>query len=295
VDLFDFLIQQYAPGQLNLSANAEEQLAVAVRRLNAYAKRPVDTRDLSKELLTGWLKSLAQAGQAAATINGKRSAILTLWRAAHRSKKARKPPAGVEVPTKRAPRRLPNSWTVEQMERIVEECRALRGKFRLSGMPKGPFMTSLVLFEYETGTRFSASLAVKPSDVNIETGLVYLRTESAKTGLEQVHWLSPQCLQAIQAIWDPNRSFVWPWGPNRHGLWATLKAVLQSAGLPQDRRSMFHRFRRTTATILTARAGISIASAALGHTSEEMTRRVYVDPTNLGTPRPIDVLPRLGG
>jgi integrase len=67
---------------------------------------------------------------------------------------------------------------------------------------------------------------------------------------------------------------------------------LKASHLPFDRRCLFHRFRRTTATMMAGKVGMSAAAAALGHTSEAMTKR-YVDPSNLLATRPIDVLPRL--
>lgn len=292
--LLEFLKHIYAPSNLNLSEESEEQLAIAVRRLNAHAGHPVTLDELTKELLAEWLKSLTKSS-ATATVNGKRSSIMTLWRAAHRLGKAARPPESWEIPSMRARRRMPNSWTVEEMERILSVCRGIRGRFRLSGIPKADFLASLIVFQYETGTRLSASLAVEAKDLNLETGLVMLRYDTAKTGLEQAHWLSDQAIELIATHWDGKRRMVWPFGPNRNGLWTSLKSVLKAAGLPFDRRSMFHRIRRTTATILTARAGLSMASAALGHTSEAMTRGSYVDPTKLGIPKPIDVLPRLNG
>jgi integrase len=292
-DLLWYLRAHYAPKRLNLSPDAEEQLAVAVRRLSAYAGHPVVPRELSKDLLIRWLKSLADAGQAAATINGKRAAILSLWEAAHEDGTAPPMPKRKEIPIKRKPRRLPNSWTVPQMQAIINSCRSVDGIFRFSGILRADFLESLVLFEYETGSRLAAALRVQPQDLNFVTKTVYLRWESAKTGIEQVHWLSDGTLEAIKKIWDPNRSYIWPWGSNRNCLWDALKRVLRHAGLRSDRRSMFHRFRRTTATLLTGKLGLSAASAALGHTSEETTRRSYVDPTNLPGARLVDHLPPL--
>ncbi len=290
--LLQFLTDEFAPEQLNLGELAEEQLVIAVRRLNAHLGRQVLPGELSKSMILTWLKSLANKGQAPATINGKRAAILQIWQAAHSAKKAPEPPRKYEIPLKRSPRRLPNSWTVAQMSSILDGCSRLRGTFKLSGITKADFLTSLVLFDYDTGTRLTASLQVRTEDLNLDTGTVYLRWEAAKTGIEQVHWLSEETLTAIRKHWDPQREFVWPFGPNKHSLWDALREVLKGAGLPSDRRSMFHRFRRTTATILTGRAGIAAASAALGHTSEAMTRK-YVDPTNLPTSKAIDILPRL--
>jgi len=294
VTLMDYLTQHYAPVRLNLGEDSEEQIAVAIRRLNAHVGRTVNCDELTKAMVCSWLKALTKK-QAAATVNGKRASILCLWEAAHAEGHAPPPPDRKEVPRVRDQRRLPNSWTVEQMRLIVTNCRKLTGRFRRVGIAKADFVSSLVLFEYDTGTRLTANLEVRTSDINMETGLVYLRSESAKTGLEQFHYLSTETLAAIATHWDSSREFVWPWpSRNRHGLWDALRTVLKASGLPHDRRSMYHRFRRTTATILTSKVGIAAASAALGHTSEAMTRK-YVDPTNLSTIRPADVLPRLNG
>jgi integrase len=290
--LLEFVTNSYVPSRLNLSDDAAEQVVVTVRRLNAFAKRQIEPSELSVELFLAWMKSLSANGQAAATINSKRSHLICIWRAAHAEGLAPKPPKKSKLPRKREPRRLPNSWTIAQMETIVGNCRSVKGRFRFSGILKADFLASMVYFQYDTATRLAANLAVRCSDINLETGLVYLRWESAKTGIEQVHWLSPETLDAISSIWDPSREYVWPWGPNRNGLWSTLRAVLKASHLPFDRRCLFHRFRRTTATMMAGKVGMSAAAAALGHTSEAMTKR-YVDPSNLLATRPIDVLPRL--
>lgn len=62
-----------------------------------------------------------------------------------------------------------------------------------------------------------------------------------------------------------------------HGTWYYhLRAILGLAGLPTDRRSMFHRIRRTHATHLYVRGGDPTQS--LGHASDAMTRAYYLDP-----------------
>jgi len=68
------------------------------------------------------------------------------------------------------------------------------------------------------------------------------------------------------------------------------KLLLETAGLPTDRKSKTHRMRKSVASHMAARG--HDACAALGHSSPEVTK-CYLDPSIVGTVRPADVLPSL--
>ena len=68
--------------------------------------------------------------------------------------------------------------------------------------------------------------------------------------------------------------------------------VLSAAGLPTDRKSKFHRMRRSVASHLHA-AGHN-ATDALGHSSADVTRKSYFDPNIIGAVRPSALLFRPG-
>jgi hypothetical protein len=67
--------------------------------------------------------------------------------------------------------------------------------------------------------------------------------------------------------------------------------ICKRAGLPQNRRSKFHRIRKTTASFYQAAGGS--AQSLLDHSSPAVTRR-YLDP-RIVAPKPAhELLPKVG-
>jgi len=66
-------------------------------------------------------------------------------------------------------------------------------------------------------------------------------------------------------------------------------AVLESAGIDPSTFST-HIFRRSTATLVEAVAGISLASRLLGHANEQITRASYVVSAELVDPVTVDII-----
>jgi integrase len=65
-------------------------------------------------------------------------------------------------------------------------------------------------------------------------------------------------------------------------VWAWLTSILIAAGLPHGPKDKFHKIRKTTASHIAKAAGASMASAVLGHSDVEVTKR-YIDPTIAGS------------
>lgn len=292
MQLMSFAEDAYIPTRINLSDSAAEQLLIAVRLLDRWAGAPVDTKDLKPELLNKWLREMSSFGRSAATINGKRGAVLTLWRAAHRKGLADHAPDFESCPKKRATKKVPRAWDVEEMGKILAVCSSLPGRCRNNGIQRSDFWKSQVLFQYDTGSRLGASLAVRTSDVDLTNCRVLLRAEESKTGLEQMVSISSQTAESIDRHMDVSREYVWPWSQNHRALWTYLKKILKEAGLPTDRWSMFHRFRRTNATHTAINGSLDMAQQGLGHTSQKMTLGSYIDPTLFRQKQSVDVLPR---
>jgi integrase len=256
---------------------------------------PVWLRTLNVELVLRWLKSLDSAPT---TVNSHRGTILTLWRraAATRDKTtgkrlAPRAPTILDLPKRRIPKNNPVSWTPEELQRLLEACEQLTGYLQhWPSIKRSEYWFSLVLFLYESGARIGAAAAVRPADVDLDYALVSLRSADAKTLLEQPIRISSHCVKAIQAILDPERPTVWPTGAYRHDLYKTLKSLLKQAKLPTDRKSKFHRIRRTTATQAALHGSMELAQRQLGHTSVSMTLK-YIDARIIRPAQAIDVLP----
>jgi integrase len=293
VTLRSFITDMYVPSRLDLSEKSAEQLTIAVTLLDRWAKREILTTDLTPQLILGFLKHLSSIGRSASTVNGKRQSLITLWRSAHKKGLAQSPPDADDLPKKRSTKKIPVAWSIEELNLILETCRSLVGNNKNSGIRRRYFWSSLVLFMYETGTRLNATLAIKSSDINLDSKAVILRTESAKTGLEQWHKLSDQCTEAIACHYNADREMVWPWSQHRQCLYASFKSILTKAGLPKDRYRQFHCIRRTTATWAAIHGGVDLARHTLGHTSQTMTVNNYIDPRFFRRQSAADVLPAL--
>lgn len=282
--------EDYIRSRLDLEAGSAHQLRVACRLIDSWASRRVAVEELSVELVSEFLAHLTKLGRAAATVNGKRSTIITLWRAASLKKIVRPPEDWEAIPRRKNLRRLPTAWSTEQMRLIVEQCRLLKGK--VHGMPRADWWTAFVLMLYDSGARLDAALQTTWEDLDLQRGFLRLAAEEAKTGIEQLVKLSGQTIEAIQQL-PRITEHVWPHGRWHHALFRTLRQVVERAGLTCTRRDLFHKLRRTNATWTAVQIGLESASHQLGHTNTRMTKERYVDPRFLQVVRSADVLPRL--
>lgn len=295
-------VETYVTNQTALKPRSAEQLRCSVKAFERYLERPARLIDLNEENLLRFI-SWRRQRTAQETTKRNRANILTLWRFASRKKLIPSPPVeGIQ--TVKVPKRNPIAWTLDEITKILAACDSLKGrifaesdqkrrkwiKAEYTGPLRSQWWAALILFIYDTGTRIGATLEIEPTDIDLDRGLVTLRSDAAKTGLEQVLRLSPQAVAAIRKIYDPKAKRVFYWGLSSPPQW-TLREILETAGLSSDRRSKFHRIRRTTATLAAAAGRRDLAQTTLGHATPTMTN-IYIDKRALPIESAADVLPR---
>jgi integrase len=287
--LADFC-EVYAQNRLGISDGYVEQLRTAIRTLDRWAGRPVDTANLSAGLLTSFLVAYARQ-VSPATVNSKRCSLLTLWEAAASSGLCQ----AVErrsVPKAAEHKRIPEAWTVDQIERLVSECRGLRGY--LGGIPRRRWWPSLVLAVWDTGARISALLSSRIVDLDLADRRLLIRAEAQKSRADQLFWLSDSTVASIAGHYSTARELVWPWPCCRRTLWESFRRIVEAAGLTSSRRGMdlFHKLRRSNLSY-TAMVDPELARQQPGHTSVQTTQRHYIDPRIARQRSAVDVLPKL--
>lgn len=292
--LMDFFETTYTTYHPDLGDAAAVQIQVAIRVLESSLGRPPTTDDLTDEVLTRWMAWMKAQGRAPATINGKRCMFLSLWREASRRRHCCGPDPTTVPPPMKPLQRIPSAWSLDQLSALLKVTQALPGEIAATRIPRRLWWTSLISALYDTGARLSAMLSVRPADFDPQTFRLTLRAESAKTGLEQSLMLSNETAAMIARLMAFEQPTLWPRYVCKRTLYEHYDEILRRAGLPNDRRSKFHRIRRTTATQLTKHAGMHVAQRVLGHTSEAMTRR-YVDTRQVESTPPVCLLPRPGG
>lgn len=265
------LIELYALHHPNLRSGSRDQLRYTVNR---FGDRSVI--ELNELTLLRWI-SVRRSQVAVATVARDQGNLLTLWRFAAKRGLLPPPPEmeRIEVPVK-----IPQAWTLDEVGRLLDVVREQTGWLERKRGPRSmwpirlsDWWASLLSFVYDTGSRISAALSVRPHDLNLQTRRCILRAETSKTGLEQCVGFSEETGRWIGRHLDERRAFVWPWPWARRKLWLDLRALVCQAGIPL---AGFHQMRRTTATQLVIAAGWEQARVALGHSSERMTKR-YVD------------------
>lgn len=278
--LRNYLEHVYYRDQLDLKPNSAYQLKVAVSMMDRWHGKPVLLSELSPELIADWLRSLRDSNRSPRTINGRRGAIITIWR--HAAKKRLAPRFDVDdVPRLKMPRRLPTAWSVEELRRLLPEIRR-------------PWLRTFVTVLYETGCRLNSGVLLSWADWNPSSRLMRLPVETAKTGIEQRVKVSIKTADALDLmrplIWTATER-IFPCGPDNRPMWRELKRALKAAGLPHTRRDLFQKLRRTNATLTAVASSIEVAQRQLGHTSARQTIAAYIDPTFLPQIHAADVLP----
>lgn len=79
-----------------------------------------------------------------------------------------------------------------------------------------------------------------------------------------------------------------PWPYSWTYLYRLYDKLLSGAALPHDRFRKFHAVRKSAGSWIKAAGGD--ATAALGHSSEKITRKYYLDPTIGPNQQPCDIL-----
>lgn len=181
----------------------------------------------------------------------------------------------VEIRMPKSPERCPKAWSRRELRTLFNE--AERTNRNIWGIPGRVFWPGLLGLCYDTGERIGAVLQIEWADIQERT--VYYKAEYRKGGARDAVGAISRYTQKRLNLLRPHavkRPFV-------HGspstLWKAYKVLLEDAGLPSARDSKFHRLRRTHATEL-YKAGRD-ASASLGHSSDAITRKSYIDWTKV--------------
>lgn len=156
----------------------------------------------------------------------------------------------------------------------------------------GDWWRALLLVCWDTGERIGAVWSVTWPDVDLTSGWVRVPAESRKGGrCDRLYRLAPDTVAALRPLRANGTGAVFATHFGRQALWIRLRRILRRAGLPSDRRSMFHRIRRSVASYVAAAGGN--AQDVLGHSSPAVTR-CYLDPRIVEPAQAVDWLWRPG-
>lgn len=276
IDLLTFVETTYRQQHLGIKQASIGQYATTVNLLNRFAGRRVTTRELSEELVVEFLNWLFANGRTSPTVNAKRRNLSAIWKFAWEKNLAPEP---AKLPRMKEPKRLPKAWKLEQMEALITAC--YEAPLRRGW--EGIHWVALVMVIYDTGLRISAVLKLRTLQLDLDGGVLRVDWDQQKDDEEMEFRLHPQTIACLKdaLLGTGPRGRIFPWPFTQRQIWSQFRQILDRAGLPSDRRSLFHRLRRTSASWLeSVRPGA--AQEHLGHGDRATTTR-YIDREIAGT------------
>ncbi len=286
ISLREFFDEYYRPRRLlDGSIHTVHRYENAFRHFHRFLGREPMVSDLDETTMTALIKHHSQ-GRAAHTVVTLRNKLMALANYAHKKGLLAEVP---DVPRIRVPQRLPVAFTVNEISRLVEAARQVSGERCL--IPAGKFWSALFLVAYDTGARAGAIWSLEWTDYRPDTLALLFRAEKQKQRCDQLLRVSQQtadALGAIQGIYS--QRMIFPWDRAECQKSYHIKTILATAGLPHGRHDQLQRIRKTTASIMHALG--ADATAQLGHSTDTVTRKYYLDTVN--AQQACDVLPRPG-
>jgi len=262
------------------------QYRFALNNLGEFVGHEPTIEDLTDDNVAGMMGLLLRQKLSPKTINERRGRINALWTWLAKRGAVKTFPTTQAMPE---PERAPLAWTRDEIGRILRECDVEGG--RIAGVPARLWWVSLHNVCWDSGERIGALLEARWE--HLRQDYLTLPAEIRKGGrCDRVYHLHADTLATLERIRQPERALIWPWDRSPNILWARYKSILKRAGLPHDRKSMFHRMRKSVASHYAAAGGN--ATALLGH-SDARTTRAYLDPTICPAPQAIDHLFRPDG
>lgn len=273
-----FLDTVYVPLRLRgRSPESVRLLRHAIRQFSKWLGRPAVMDDLDDLVVSRWLTAMAEK-KSPNSVARERSGILALWNLAQgRGLVKLRPTVAPEL----VPHNVPRAFTSEELARLAESARHAAGW--VGPVPASVFFPALIAVGLETGERINALLSTPRYCWNRPCLTVPASVRKGRAQ-ERVYELSPEACDLVDHVVMHTGPTVFWWIASGTALRKRWKVITRRAGLGDKRDVQFHALRRSTASHLAA-AGMD-ATAFLGHSSDRITRRSYLDPRVVDASRP---------
>jgi integrase len=273
-----FLETVYVPLRLRgRSPESVRLLRHAITQFSRFLGRPALLDDLDDLVVSQWLTKMAEK-KSPNSVARERSGILALWNLAQgRGLVKLRPTVAPEL----VPQSTPRAFTADELARLAQAAKWSSGW--VGPIPAATFFQALIAVGLETGERINAILST-PRHCWQRPTLVVPASVRKGRRQERVYELSPEACDLVDAVSRHEGPTVFWWVASDTALRKRWKTITRRAGLGEGRDVQFHALRRSTASHLAA-AGLD-ATSYLGHSTDRITRRSYLDPRVVDSRRP---------
>ena len=286
--LLDFFRDYFRPLFLRgRSKNTVDLYLISIRTFGKFLERSPRLSDLNDATINRHLCHFRDLPRRPSTVNKERANLLAIWRFACRKGSLSIWP---DVPKEVEPDVIPLAWLPDELKRLFAAAVRMRGA--IGGVPAAQWWTALLLLCWDTGERITAILTIQWTSIDLSSGWLIAQAGSRKGGRrDEAYQLHPDTVAALRVIHSAHRSEVFPWPHHRTYIWQRFARLLKLAGLPTDRKSKFHRIRKSVGSYVKAAGGDP--TQALRHRDSRSTKS-YLDPRIVRPTQAIDWLFRPG-
>jgi len=273
----DELFEIYRRKQLRFkSENTVRLYRHTLRSFSLTIGRTPTIADLDSDIIELHMERIIRKGGSPASANKDRGQLLALWRFAAAKRIVEQWPT---IAIMKEPEIVPMGWLAGEATDLLAACNKAPG--HVANVPASLWWSGLVAVLLDTGERIGAIRPLKKSHVQSDYLLVPAVFRKGQRR-DRLYSLQASTVEILRKVAKANTGDdqLFPWDRSETYIYKRFNEVLKSAGLPTDRRSKFHRLRRTVASVVTAAGGD--ATAALDHASPKTTKK-YLDPRIVGT------------
>jgi len=299
------LLKRYCTARPGLSAGAIEQLQVAVNLTREWIGHPISVAELFEEELLEqfvcWLVKTPFRGKprSLATVNGRRSSLLTLWDFAFRKRLWPIPtPDTRDLAPLKVDDEDPVAWFPHEMELILEYA----AKTKPNKWWTSDHWQTVLDCYWRSGERVQAMMLCRLSDLEID--VLCIRAEYTKDGKSGTLRIGAGLAHKMRTLARRDGcELIWDFPSNADttkGLLKTMRNryrqdILVPAKLPHDGDHLFHCIRRTSVTEVVNLVDEKAGQTHARHTTPKMTKK-YISRAKLRKKTSTsDLLPSLIG
>lgn len=246
------------------------------RSFEKWLGRPGTLADLTDANVNGLLVALQKRGLSPKTVRNERVNLLALWRSAALDQLIEAGPRNVRRIA--VPVRAPESWNEHELAILLNVAAVMSGKIRRWHITFAEYFSAYVRCNYDSGLRLRDMHELRREQIG-EDGMIVCT--QAKTGWPITVRLRPETIEAIDRVAHPTRPAIFGGVLAKRAFHTGFQRLVKLAGL----EGTTHKLRRTGASLL-ARSQPGVVRYHLGHRSDAMAARYYIDPKVAGADCP---------
>lgn len=274
--LSTFFEHVYRPAKLRgKSPNTLRLYRNTLANFGRFLSRKATMDDLADDVVGAFMSWHIDRGRSPETANKDGGQILAIWRFAARKGYLTHWPDVDMLP---CPKRTPRAWLQSELAKLFEATYAEPGT--ICGVKASLWWRTILAVAFFTGERIGAIRRLRWENVDLDGGWLFVPAETRKgRRADKSFAIPPAVVNLLHAIRLPERDKVFPWELDEAYIYGRFNRILRRAGLPTDRKSKFHRIRKTTASYYKAAGGDP--TELLDHADPKTTKK-YLDPRICG-------------